>query len=545
MNKKKWVWYAVTAVIIVSLVVVTIQIYSIEENNIKTSVIENQIEIQEVVAKSISKNISSELESIIFELDVLVNSEPLQTDLGTIESSKLIQQTFNRINSISPTAQILALNENFEVLSQVSRTHDSFVGMTVRGLSELMDAEQNVSETDPMILSIDTLLFDEPEIAITFPITDEKTKDFEGLLLVTFASSEFFERHGNIYDFESQFLMVMDENHILMIHPNMENAGKDFFDEEIQQDIDHNPFVNQHIQNVLDGNLSTVIFTIDDEIGERINSGIPVTVNEKTEFMFSVVTPTQSINDEIAEMIFFAKIQTVFLLLSTITVLLVFLAKRTQSLKKEKLTVIGQLSSNIAHDIRNPLGAIKNASVIIDKENKNENEIISRELRRIGLSVRRISHQIEDVLNYVRTTPISLKTHSINKTLQQAVDTLDVPPNIKIALPQEDVAIKFDHDKMLVVFVNIMLNAMQAIGDNDGHITIFLNEGKDDVTLDFENSGPNIAPRDLNRIFDPLFTSKMEGTGLGLSSCKNIVEQHRGQIQAFTDPVTFSITLPK
>lgn len=545
MNKKKWVWYAVTAVIIVSLVVVTIQIYSIEENNIKTSVIENQIEIQEVVAKSISKNISSELESIIFELDVLVNSEPLQTDLGTIESSKLIQQTFNRINSISPTAQILALNENFEVLSQVSRTHDSFVGMTVRGLSELMDAEQNVSETDPMILSIDTLLFDEPEIAITFPITDEKTKDFEGLLLVTFASSEFFERHGNIYDFESQFLMVMDENHILMIHPNMENAGKDFFGEEIQQDIDHNPFVNQHIQNVLDGNLSTVIFTIDDEIGERINSGIPVTVNEKTEFMFSVVTPTQSINDEIAEMIFFAKIQTVFLLLSTITVLLVFLAKRTQSLKKEKLTVIGQLSSNIAHDIRNPLGAIKNASVIIDKENKNENEIISRELRRIGLSVRRISHQIEDVLNYVRTTPILLKTHSINKTLQQAVDTLDVPPNIKIALPQEDVAIKFDHDKMLVVFVNIMLNAMQAIGDNDGHITIFLNEGKDDVTLDFENSGPNIAPRDLNRIFDPLFTSKMEGTGLGLSSCKNIVEQHRGQIQAFTDPVTFSITLPK
>lgn len=544
-NKKKWAWYTVTAVIIVSLVIVTIQIYSIEENNIKTSVIENQIKIQEVVAKSISKNISSELESIIFELDVLANSEPLQTDLGTIESSRLTQQTFNRINSISPTAQILALDENFEVLSQVSRTHDSFVGMTVRGLPELMDAEQNVSETDSMILSIDTLLFDEPEIAITFPITDEKTKDFEGLLLVTFASSEFFERHGNIYDFESQFLVVMDENHILLIHPNMENVGKDFFGEEIQQDISHNPFVNQHVQNVLDGNLSTVIFTIDDEIGERINSGIPVSVNKKTEFMFSVVTPTQSINNEIAEMIFFAKIQTVFLLLSTITVLLVFLAKRTQSLKKEKLTVIGQLSSNIAHDIRNPLGAIKNASVIIEKENKNENEIISRELKRIGISVRRISHQIEDVLNYVRTTPISLKTHSINKTLQETVDTLDIPSNIKITLPQEDVTIKFDHDKMLVVFVNIILNAIQAIGESDGHITISLKENKDDVMLDFENSGPNISTSDLDRIFDPLFTSKLEGTGLGLSSCKNIVEQHKGKIQAFTEPVVFSITLPK
>ena len=143
------------------------------------------------------------------------------------------------------------------------------------------------------------------------------------------------------------------------------------------------------------GNLSTVIFTLDDDIGERINSGIPITINEKNEFMFGVVTPTTSINKEIDELIFYAKIQTVFLLLSTITVLLIFLVKRTQNFKKEKLSVIGQLSSNIAHDIRNPLGTIKNSGVIIGKENKDENKIVSRELKRINLSVRRISHQIE------------------------------------------------------------------------------------------------------------------------------------------------------
>ena len=176
--------------------------------------------------------------------------------------------------------------------------------------------------------------------------------------------------------------------------------------------------------NVLEGNLSTVIFTLDDNIGERINSGIPISVNDKTEFMFGVVTPTQSINKEIDEIIFFAQIQTIFLLLSTITVLLVFLVKRTQSFKKEKLSVIGQLSSNIAHDIRNPLGAIKISGVIIDKENKDKNEVISREIERINLSVRRISHQIEEVLNYVRTTPMVLKNQSINETLQEAIETL-------------------------------------------------------------------------------------------------------------------------
>jgi len=207
--------------------------------------------------------------------------------------------------------------------------------------------------------------------------------------------------------------------------------------------------------------------------------------------------------------------------------------------------VIGQLSSNIAHDIRNPLGTIKNAGVIIDKENKNNNEIISRELKRINISVRRISHQVEEVLNYVRTTPMILKSHSINQTLQEAIDTLDVPKNIEIRIPKKDTIINFDHEKILIVFVNIILNAIQSINENDGLITINMNETVSDVTLDFENTGPNILPNDLKRIFDTLFTTKLEGTGLGLSSCKNIVEQHKGTISAMNNPVTFSIKLPK
>ena len=315
MNKKKWTWYAIILTIIVSLVIVTIEIYSIEEENIKTSIIENQIEIQEIIAKSISKNITSELELIIFELDNLSKSNELQNDIGTAESNQLIAQTFSRLNSISPTAQILALDENFTVLSQASQSRNSFVGATVNGLSELINSEKNGLESEPKILSINTLLFDEPEIAITFPIINEQTNMPSGLLLVTLSSSEFFKRHGNIYDIESQFLMVMDENHVLLIHPNTENVGKNFFEDEIQQKIGNNSFLNNHILNVLQGNLATVIFTLSDDIGERISSGIPVTVNDKNEFMFAVVTPTQSINKEIDEIIFFAKIQTVFFII--------------------------------------------------------------------------------------------------------------------------------------------------------------------------------------------------------------------------------------
>ena len=544
-NNKKYLWYVITFVIIISVVGITIKIYSIGEENIKTSILENQVEIQEIITTSISKNISSELELIIFELDILSQSAEFQNDLGTVESSQLMAQTFNRINSISPTSQILAIDENFKVLSQVSQSHNSLVGSTVKGLSELMGSEENIAVLGPQILSINTLLYDEPEIAVTFPIIDEQTKSSVGLLLITFASSEFFERHGNIYDVESRFLMVMDENHILLIHPNMENVGKDFFGNEIQTDISQNSLLNSHISDILQGNLSTIIFTMDDDIGERINSGISVTVNGKNEFVFAVVTPTHSINKEVDETIFFTKIQTIFLLLLVTSVLLIFLVKRSQSFKKEKLSVIGQLSSNIAHDIRNPLGAIKNSGVIIDKENKNSNEIISRELKRINISVRRISHQVEEVLNYVRTTPMILKSHSINQTLQEAIDTLDIPQNISINIPKNDITIKFDHEKILIVFINIILNAIQSIGDKNGIITITTSEASSDVTLEFENSGPNISSNDLKHIFDTLFTTKLEGTGLGLSSCKNIIEQHNGEIYATSDPVTFSIKLPR
>jgi Signal transduction histidine kinase len=544
-NNKKYLWCVITFVIIISVVGITIKIYSIGEENIKTSILENQVEIQEIITTSISKNISSELELIIFELDILSQSAEFQNDLGTVESSQLMAQTFNRINSISPTSQILAIDENFKVLSQVSQSHNSLVGSTVKGLSELMDSEDNIAVLGPQILSINTLLYDEPEIAVTFPIIDEQTKSSVGLLLITFASSEFFERHGNIYDVESRFLMVMDENHILLIHPNMENVGKDFFGNEIQTDISQNSLLNSHISDILQGNLSTIIFTMDDDIGERINSGISVTVNGKNEFVFAVVTPTHSINKEVDETIFFTKIQTIFLLLLVTSVLLIFLVKRSQSFKKEKLSVIGQLSSNIAHDIRNPLGAIKNSGVIIDKENKNSNEIISRELKRINISVRRISHQVEEVLNYVRTTPMILKSHSINQTLQEAIDTLDIPQNISINIPKNDITIKFDHEKILIVFINIILNAIQSIGDKNGIITITTSETSSDITLEFENSGPNISSNDLKHIFDTLFTTKLEGTGLGLSSCKNIIEQHNGEIYATSDPVTFSIKLPR
>ena len=97
----------------------------------------------------------------------------------------------------------------------------------------------------------------------------------------------------------------------------------------------------------------------------------------------------------------------------------------------------------------------------------------------------------------------------------------------------------------MIVFVNIILNAIPAIDKENGTISISLQEKSSDVTIHFENSGPQISEDTLSKLFEPLFTTRLEGTGLGLSSCKNIIEQHKGSISVSQMPVTFSVNVSK
>jgi len=213
--------------------------------------------------------------------------------------------------------------------------------------------------------------------------------------------------------------------------------------------------------------------------------------------------------------------------------------------EKEKLATIGQLSSNIAHDMRNPLGAIRSSSKRIETQNKNQNQIINDEVARINRSVKRMSHQVEGVLNYIRIVPLVLTTKSIKEMLKYSLNLVEIPKNIKVSLPENDTIIECDSEKLEMVFMNLILNAIQAIDGAEGTITIRLTDKRTDLKLEFENSGPIIPDDKLSEIFKPLFTTKLKGTGLGLSSCKNIIEQHKGRINVTSNPVTFTISLPK
>jgi signal transduction histidine kinase len=131
--------------------------------------------------------------------------------------------------------------------------------------------------------------------------------------------------------------------------------------------------------------------------------------------------------------------------------------------------------------------------------------------------------------------------HDILKKVIENVQTTD---DVEIHLPKNNPQIICDIDKLEIVFVNLITNAVEAI-NGVGSINIYAKTTPNNIVIEIEDSGPGIMEEDLEKIFEPLFTTKQSGTGLGLSSCKNIIERHRGEISVRNNPTTFTIKLPR
>jgi len=217
--------------------------------------------------------------------------------------------------------------------------------------------------------------------------------------------------------------------------------------------------------------------------------------------------------------------------------------KLEKIVKEERLTAIGEMSANIAHDIRNPLSVIKTSNEIMKKIVHDEEGI--NEINRIDRSIARMTHQLNQILDFLRKTPLKLEKFSLTHILKGAIKAMEIPPNISINMPQDDFEVMIDRSKMESVFYNIIFNAIQAIKNQKGTIAVRASEEGDMIKLEFENDGPNISDEVLSKIFEPLFTTKQKGTGLGLSAAKISVEQHGGTISITNNPVIFTIKLPK
>ena len=222
------------------------------------------------------------------------------------------------------------------------------------------------------------------------------------------------------------------------------------------------------------------------------------------------------------------------------------LREKTKKLAQaERLSAIGELSARLAHDLRNPLTVLKGVVEIARaRTNSGETRFSTKQIDMMERAISRMSNQIDDVLEFVKIQSLHTTKNSLLDSVGLSLAKINKPSNVKIHIPDKGVEFVYDSDKIEIVFDNLLNNSIQAIND-DGEITIRFIDLENEVEIEVEDSGDGISDEIISKVFEPLFTTKKKGTGLGLASCKSIVEQHGGSISVRNKPTIFTIKLPK
>ncbi len=218
--------------------------------------------------------------------------------------------------------------------------------------------------------------------------------------------------------------------------------------------------------------------------------------------------------------------------------------KSNDLVKAERLATIGTMASRVAHDLKNPLTIMHTYAEMLTPEILSKLDSKDKEKWfRMQNSIFDMNRIIEDVLDFARTTEIKKKPSSFMSILKLAMNHVKSTYGISINLPERDYTLDCDPRKMEGVLSNIINNAVQAL-DGQGEIDIETSFDAEYFIIKIKDSGPGISDENMGKIFEPMFTTKTTGTGLGLLICKSIVEQHGGMISVINKPTTFTIKLP-
>jgi len=224
-----------------------------------------------------------------------------------------------------------------------------------------------------------------------------------------------------------------------------------------------------------------------------------------------------------------------------------------QLIRSERLAAIGQLAGGVGHELRNPLGAIKNAVYYI-KGKVAKSELGQKEPRLMEFldimdeEVNSSNKIINDLLGFSRTGKPSVSPTRINRVIEDTLTRMTIPENIKLTrkLDADLPEVNIDPDQIQQVLVNIITNAVQAMPEG-GKLTIGAREKDKFLEVEVTDTGCGIPQEAMDKIFDPLFTTRAKGIGLGLAVCKSIIDRHEGNIAVKSkvgEGATFTIKLP-
>ncbi len=218
-------------------------------------------------------------------------------------------------------------------------------------------------------------------------------------------------------------------------------------------------------------------------------------------------------------------------------------------IKKEKLAVLGQLTATVSHELRNPLSVIQSSNFYLRRKVTERNEIIDKHFKRIDEQVFHCDTIVGELLEYTRGRMATLMTQNIEPWVIQVVEQIQEQEKVDIRLDMEQnlPPIAHDGDKMRLVLINLLNNAIQAanaMAEDAGpkrlayhpQIDVLVARKGYDLSITVRDNGIGMDDITRQKAFEPLFTTKSRGTGIGLANVKRIVEEHGGTVQIQSRP---------
>jgi two-component system NtrC family sensor kinase len=206
----------------------------------------------------------------------------------------------------------------------------------------------------------------------------------------------------------------------------------------------------------------------------------------------------------------------------------------------DKMSSLGRMAAGIAHEINNPLAGILLYSSNMRKKVSADGPL-EKGLQIIINETKRCKTIIQGLLNFARETEPNKIDTDINEIMKSALGIAENEFRLKhvhidTQLSKSMVKTPLDKNQLLQVFLNILLNALEAVGDNSRiRVQSHVNSKQEKIVVEIADNGCGIAPSDIQKIFDPFFSTKSNGTGLGLAVSYGIIKSHEGDIRAYSE----------
>lgn len=222
--------------------------------------------------------------------------------------------------------------------------------------------------------------------------------------------------------------------------------------------------------------------------------------------------------------------------------------------QSERAAVIGRLTQSVAHEIRNPLNVINLSIDHVSTKFAPEDEAKRKQFTRILSSIKdeitRLKHMVSDLLNYGRPAQLAIQTFDMRGLLEETLALLrpqaeEQSVEILVEEDADPAEVNGDREKLKSCLSNIIINALQAMPAG-GQLKTQVHKGKDFVEIQIKDTGTGIRRDDLGKVFEPYFSTKQAGFGLGLAVTKKIVDEHKGFIEVQSEEnqgTTFIIKL--